>query len=127
MPLNCLVNYNKVFYFTLKFQLYCHEILSRAWDNIVLQFFSKSSLRLGLLLMVLIAGGHFNKSSWIKCHCNHSLMIKITNSNMLLLGDSTIAGLAQYQIVWKIHFVLLNAIVLRMCSAKPSVYHCHCP
>ena len=27
--------------------------------------------------------------------------MKVTNPNMLLLGDSIIAGLAQYKIVWK--------------------------
>ena len=57
---------------------------------------SKSALRLGLFFMALIARGRFNKFSWIECHRNHGLTIKVTNPNTLLLGDSIIAGLAQY-------------------------------
>ena len=37
-------------------------------------------------------------------------MMKVTNRNMLLLGDSIIDGLARYQIVWKKYFVSLNAM-----------------
>ena len=58
--------------------------------------------------MALIARVRFNKSSWIKHHCNHSLTMKVTSPNMLLLGDSIIAGLARYHIVWKKYFALLN-------------------
>ena len=53
-----------------------------------------------------------NKSSWIKCHWNHCLTVKVTNPNTLLLGDSIIAGLARYQIIWKKYFVSLNAMNL---------------
>ena len=60
--------------------------------------------------MALIAQGCFNKSSWIKCHCNHCLTIKVVSSNMLLLGEFIIAGLAQYQVVRKNYFVLLNTM-----------------
>ena len=62
--------------------------------------------------MVLIAQGRFNKSRWIECHCNHCFTIKVTNPNMLLLGDSIIAGLARYQIARKKYFVSLNAMNL---------------
>ena len=62
--------------------------------------------------MALIGRGHSKKSSWIECHRIHCLTIKITNPNTLLLGDSIIAGLARYQIVWKKDFVLLNAMNL---------------
>ena len=60
--------------------------------------------------MTLNARGRFNKSSWIECHRNHCLTMKVTNPNTLLLGDSIMAGLARYQIVWKKYFVLLNAM-----------------
>ena len=62
--------------------------------------------------MALIARGRFNKSSWIECHRNHCLTMKVTNPNALLLGDSIIAGLARYQNVWKKYFVSLNAMNL---------------
>ena len=64
--------------------------------------------------MALIAQRCFNKSSWIECHRNHCLSIKVTNPNTLLLGDSIIAGLARYQIVWKKYFVSLNAVNLNI-------------
>ena len=62
--------------------------------------------------MALIARGRFNKSSWIECHRNHCLTIKVINPNALLLGDSIIAGLARYQIVWKKYFGSLSAMNL---------------
>ena len=68
----------------------------------------KSVLRLGLFLTALIARVRFNKSSWIKRHCNHCLTMKVTSPNTLLLGDSIIAELARYHIAWKKYFVLLN-------------------
>ena len=66
---------------------------------ITLQILSKSALRLGIFLMALNARDRFNKSSWIECHGNHCLTIKVTNPNTIPLGDSIIAGLAQYQTV----------------------------
>ena len=62
--------------------------------------------------MALNARERFNKSSWIECHRNHCLTMKFTNPNALLIGDSIIAGLAQYQNVWKKYFVSLNAMNL---------------
>ena len=62
--------------------------------------------------MALNARGRFNESSWIECHRNHCLTMKVTNPNTLLLGDSIIAGLARYQNVWKKYFVSLNAMNL---------------
>ena len=62
--------------------------------------------------MALIARGRFNKSSWIECHRNHCLTMKVTNPNAFLLGDSIIAGLARYQNIWKKYFVSLNAMNL---------------
>ena len=47
----------------------------------------------------------FNNSSWIECHCKHCFTMKVTNLNTLLLGDSIIDGLSQYQIAWKKYFV----------------------
>ena len=63
-------------------------------------------------MIAFIARGRFNKSSWIECHRNHCLTIKVRNSNTLLLGDSIIAGLAQNQIKWKKYFVSLNKMNL---------------
>ena len=77
-----------------------------------LQVLSKSALYLGIFLMASNTQGNFNKSSWIECYCNHCLTMKVTNPNMLLLGDSIIAGLAQYQIVWKKYFISLNVMNL---------------
>ena len=77
-----------------------------------LQVLSKSALHVGIFLMASNTQGNFNKSSWIECYCNHCLTMKVTNPNMLLLGDSIIAGLAQYQIVWKKYFVSLNVMNL---------------
>ena len=68
---------------------------------------SKFALHLGIFLMGLVARGRFNKFSWIECYRNHCLTIKVTNPNILLLGDSIIAALAQYQIVWKNIFVTI--------------------
>ena len=62
--------------------------------------------------MALNARGRFNKSTWIERHFNHCLTMNATNPNTLLLGDSIIAGIAQYQIVWKKYFVSLNAMNL---------------
>ena len=62
--------------------------------------------------MALNAWGCFSKSSWIECHRNYCLKMKVTNPNTLLLGDSIIAGLARYQNVWKKYFVSLNAMNL---------------
>ena len=50
--------------------------------------------------------------SWIECYCNYCLTIKVINPNTFLLGDSIIAGLNQYQFVWKKYFVSLNAMNL---------------
>ena len=101
--------------------------------------------------MALNARERFSKSSWIECHHNHCLKMKVTNPNKLLLGDSIITALARYQNVWKKYFASLNAIivtrngkspflvtmmqliwaleviVLRMCSDEPSVYRYHRP
>ena len=73
---------------------------------------SKSALFLGIFLIVLNARGRFNKSNWIEFHCSHCLTIKVTNPNTFLLGDSIIAGLAWYQIIWKKYCVSLNAVNL---------------
>ena len=73
---------------------------------------SKSALRLGIFLMALNTQGRFNKSSWIECHRNPCLKMKVTNPNTLLLGDSIIAGLPRYQNVWKKYFVSLNEMNL---------------
>ena len=81
-------------------------------QNITLQILSKSALRLGIFLMALNVRERFNKSNWIECHRNHCLTMKVTNPNMLLLGDSIIAGLTRYQTVWKKYFVLINAMNL---------------
>ena len=62
--------------------------------------------------MALNARGRFNKSSWIGCHRNHCFTMKVTNPNTLLLGDSIMAELTRYQIVWKKYFVSLNAMNL---------------
>ena len=70
------------------------------------------TLRLGMFLMALNARGRFSKSSWIECHRNHFLTMKVANPNTLLLIEFIIAGLARYQIVWKKYFVSLNAINL---------------
>ena len=45
-------------------------------------------------------------------------MIKVTNPNTLLLGDSIIAELARYQIVWKKYLVSLNAMNLEIGSDR---------
>ena len=37
---------------------------------------------------------------------------QVTNPNTFLLGDSIIAGLARYQIIWKKYCVSLNAVNL---------------
>ena len=65
-----------------------------------------------MFLMALNARGRFNKSSWIQCHRNHSLTMKVTNANALLLGNSIITGLARYQIVRKKYFASLKAVNL---------------
>ena len=82
--------------------------LSHVTRQTVTNFFL-FALRLRIFLMALIARGCYNKSSWIECHRNHCLTIKVTNPNTLLSGDSIIAGLARYQTVWKRYFVSLNA------------------
>ena len=61
--------------------------------------------------MVLNARGRFNKSNWIECYRKHCFIMKVTNPNTPLLGDSIIDGLVRCQIVWK-KFVSLNAINL---------------
>ena len=72
----------------------------------------KFAIHLGLFLMDLIARQRFNKSSWIECHRNHCLTIKVTIPKTLLLGDSIIAELVRNQIVWKRYFVSLNSVNL---------------
>ena len=72
----------------------------------------KSALRLRIFLMALNARGRFNKSSWIECHHNPCLTIKVTNPKTFLLGDSKKVGLARYQTVWEKDFVSLNTINL---------------
>ena len=78
----------------------------------------KSALSLLLFFMVFIAWGCFNKYSWIESQRNRYLTIKVTNPNTLLLGDSIIAELARYQIVWKKYLVSLNAMNLEIGSDR---------
>ena len=49
---------------------------------------------------------------WEYCHCNHCFTIKVSNSNILLLRDTIVAGLTRYLIVWNKYFVSLNAMNL---------------
>ena len=45
-----------------------------------------------------------NKVGWYETHKSHSRLAKSTRSDIVLIGDSIIAGLKRYNDVWQQHF-----------------------
>ena len=50
--------------------------------------------------------GRKNKVGWYKTHKNLDILAKRLHPSVLLIGDSIVAGLSRYQMVWKKYFKL---------------------
>ena len=63
--------------------------------------------------MAFIPTERFCKCNWIEYHRNHCSMINDAKPNTLLLGDSIVAGLSRYPIVWRRLYIAM-AIVYKI-------------
>ena len=62
--------------------------------------------------MTLIPTEHFYKSDLVEYHSNHCFKIKVSKPNILLLGDSIVAGQSRYPNVWNEYFAQINTLNL---------------